>query len=479
MSIDYMRVAETKRTRSPYAAGGEQAGGLQANLNDTAEQVAKARQAQHRRTLWTRFTNIILGFWLAASPALWDYRSQELVWNDLISGALLIAFATLSLWLRFDWARWGVCGVGLWLLFAPLVFWSPTAATYNNETLVGTLAIAMSVLVPVIPSRAHFKVMMLPGSEIPAGWSYNPSTWWQRGPIIALAFVGFLLSRYLSAYQLGHVENVWDPVFGDGTRRVLESEVSRAWPVSDAGLGAVSYLLEFLSGFIGRTNRWRTMPWMVALFGLLVVPLGVTSIVLIILQPVAVGAWCFLCLVTAASMLIMISPALDEVIASLQFLSQSRREGQPLWRTFWVGGTLNDDSPERDGDQLRTQKQEILSAFDWDAIPWNLAVCAALGAWVMASPPVLGTAGAAANSSHVTGALVVTVAVIAIGQIARAARWLNLPLGAWIIIAPLLLDGYTTAAQWHDGVAGAAVLALSIRRGPIFERFGGWERAIY
>jgi apolipoprotein N-acyltransferase len=54
-------------------------------------------------------------------------------------------------------------------------------------------------------------------------------------------------------------------------------------------------MLEPLSGFMGGRNR--TMPWMVVMFGVLVVPLGVVSIVLVILQPLALGAWCTLCLV--------------------------------------------------------------------------------------------------------------------------------------------------------------------------------------
>jgi hypothetical protein len=49
---------------------------------------------------------------------------------------------------------------------------------------------------------------------------------------------------------------------------------------------------------------WRTMPWMVTFFFILVVLLGIKSIVLVILQPVAVGHWCTLCLVTALIMLL-------------------------------------------------------------------------------------------------------------------------------------------------------------------------------
>jgi hypothetical protein len=229
---------------------------------------------------------------------------------------------------------------------------------------------------------------------------------------------------------------------------------------------------------MGRTNRWRTMPWMVALFGFLVVPLGVTSIVLITLQPLAVGAWCFLCLVTAASMLIMISPALDEVIASVQFLAISRREGQPLWRTFWLGGTLAGAPDETAQHDRRTVRVEILSAFDWDAIPWNMVASAALGGWIMLAPSVLGTGGAAADSDHVAGALVVTVSVIAIGQIARTARLFNLLLSAWLIAAPWLLAGVTPAAKWNDIAVGALLFALALPRGPVRERFAGWNRYI-
>jgi hypothetical protein len=447
-------------------------------IGDVDQQLAQFIRRHYRQTVWTRFANVALGAWLVTCPSLWEYGSPGLVWSDLASGAMLIVFGTLSLWLRFDLARWGICAAGCWLLMAPLVFWAPTAATYHNDTLVGALAITFSVLIPLLPGKAHHGVMLHSGPEIPPGWNYNPASWWQRGPIIALAFVGFLISRYLAAYQLGHIPHVWDPIFPDGTRRVLESDVSRAWPVSDAGLGAVSYLLEFLAGFMGRTNRWRTMPWMVALFGFLVVPLGVTSIVLITLQPLAVGAWCFLCLVTAASMLIMISPALDEVIATVQFLAISRREGQPLWRTFWLGGTLagvSDDAAQHD---RRTVRVEILSAFDWDAIPWNIVASAALGGWIMLAPWAFGTGGAAADSDHVTGALVVTVSVIAIGQIARTVRLFNLLLGAWLMAAPWLLAGVTPAAKWNDIAVGALLIALALPRGPVRERFAGWNRYI-
>lgn len=436
-----------------------------------------------RRFIWRDFSNIILGVWLIASPSTLGYRDAAMIWNDVAAGGLIVVLGILTLFPRFDLARWALCFTGIWLLFAPLVFWARDAGAYANDTLVGALVIAFSVLIPMMPSRAHHEVMMGPGPDTPPGWSYNPSDWIQRGPIIAMAFVGLFLSRYLAAYQLGHIPYPWDPFFGDGTRRVLDSEVSKAWPISDAGLGAVSYMIEALSGFMGGRNRWRTMPWMVLMFGFLVVPLGIVSIVLVVLQPVAVGAWCTLCLVTAAAMLIMIAPAVDEVVAMGQFLAGAKREGKPLWRTFWIGGTLAAyqttgpaESPATQRWHHRSTAARIVAALDLNNVPWNLLVSAGLGLWLMAAPAVLGVTGAAADSDHLMGALVVTWAVIAFGEIVRPARLLNVPTGLWIAAAPWLLSGHTGASRWNDVLIGAVVVALSLRRGRIEERFAGWKR---
>ena len=53
-------------------------------------------------------------------------------------------------------------------------------------------------------------------------------------------FVGFFLSRQVTAFQLNHIASLADPFFGLGTQRVLTSHVSRAFPIPDAGLGAVA-----------------------------------------------------------------------------------------------------------------------------------------------------------------------------------------------------------------------------------------------
>lgn len=77
------------------------------------------------------------------------------------------------------------------------------------------------------------------------------------------------------------------------------------------------------------------MPWMVIVFGVAVGPLGAISILLVISQPVFLNAWCSLCLLTAVISVVMISPAMDEMLASLQYLQRVKRNGLSVWKAFW------------------------------------------------------------------------------------------------------------------------------------------------
>ena len=51
------------------------------------------------------------------------------------------------------------------------------------------------------------------------------------------------------------------------------------------------------------------------------------------------------------------------------------------------------------------------------------------------------SSGAMANSDHLIGALVVTFAIMALAELGRAVRLVNIPFGAWLMVAPWLLDG--------------------------------------
>lgn len=216
---------------------------------------------------------------------------------------------------------------------------------------------------------------------------------------------------------------------------------------------------------------------MVTFFGILVVPLGVVSITLVVLQPIAVGAWCTPCLLAAAAMLTMISVTLDEVVAMGAFLVLARREGQPVWHTFWAGGTLR-ATPASSATPVRPDVVSLGATVWGVTVSWTLLGSIAGGLWLMLAPVVLGSGPPAAHSDHLVGALIVTVAAVALADVGRAARFVNVALGAWVMVSPWLLEGPTTSAVWNDAIVGGLIMLLSIPRGRIGERYGSFERYI-
>lgn len=472
--------------------------------------MAAQMRAAHFKLLWVHWLNILLGAWLVSSPVVFGsfdahgfsdavlrvtaerglmdpaLRSLLLARSDVVSGLLIMAFGALSLSPRLSWAQWANAAIGCWLLFAPLLFWAPSAAVYANDTFVGALVIAFAILVPMMPGMSM--AGMMDESDLPPGWSYSPSTYLQRLPIVALGAFGFLIARWLAAYQLGHVDGVWEPFFAgttpslNGTESIITSEVSKAWPVADAGLGGMAYLFEVLMGVMGDRRRWRTMPWMVAMFGIVVVPLGVVSIYFIVIQPVVIGTWCTLCLVTAVAMLAMIPLSLDELVAMGQFLVQSRSRGEPFWRTFFTGGAqpaTGRVATDHHAGFDAPFAAAFVSAVRGVNLPWTLVCCALLGAALMFTRVFFDSAPPLADSDHVVGAMIVTFAVMAMAEVARPLRFVNIVLGLWLVAAPWLLAGAGGVGTAFDVGVGVLVVALSLPRGKrSAQHYGRWDRFV-
>jgi hypothetical protein len=147
---------------------------------------------------WIQYGILSLGLWLAFSPVSLGYESVWMTRSDVATGVVLIALAGITLLRENPWASYASGFVGGWLLLAPLVFHAPTAAAYTNDTLVGVMVITLFIIVMMRMDMA--------GAEVPSGWSYNPSTAAQRASLIALGFFGFVVSRYMAAYQLGYID---------------------------------------------------------------------------------------------------------------------------------------------------------------------------------------------------------------------------------------------------------------------------------
>jgi hypothetical protein len=167
--------------------------------------------------------------------------------------------------------------------------------------------------------------------EAPEGWVYNPSAWSQRIPIAVLAFIGFGIAVWLTLFQIGVLPTIWEPFFGAGSRTILTSGVSYLLPVPDAALGALGYLADAVFGLVGGTARWKRQPWVVVVFAIAVIPFGVTSMTLFILQPALYDTWCTLCLLSVAISLAMVPYAWDEFVASWHWVGGRRASGVSLW----------------------------------------------------------------------------------------------------------------------------------------------------
>lgn len=133
-----------------------------------------------------------------------------------------------------------------------------------------------------------------------------------RGLMLTLAVAGLPVAGYLTLVQLSALASAWDPVFGDhSTRAVLE--LTR--PVPDALAGVLAYATE-VALLLARRGR--------LLLGLVLTAGGLTSIVLIVIQPAMVGAWCALCLGSAALSLVLLALGHREAADALTALREPR-----------------------------------------------------------------------------------------------------------------------------------------------------------
>lgn len=432
---------------------------------------------EHQKKIsWVYYATMVLGIWLVAGPPTFDYVLPEMVWNDIIAGFILIGLSYFALKPYNLWAQWGIIFLGVWLFIAPMVFHVRAGTAFLADFITGTLIISFAI---IIARQPGLKLFAQPGPDVPPGWSYNPSSWMQRVPVITLAWFGFFIARYMGAFQLEMIDSVWDPFFGDGTRKVLTSKVSRSFPVSDATLGAFSYILDVLFGYAGGIHRWRTMPWVVIIFGILIIPLGVVSITLIILQPLSVGAWCTLCLSSAFISMLMIPFTADEVLATMQLIRYEKKRGKSFWQVLWFGGTMEGGKmEEKENPELLIDKTFKSMGRDLLIRPWNLVIITAIGVWVMLAPAVLGYSGKIADSDHFVGALIITFGIISMSEVLRSVRFINILFGLWLIAATWIIGANSNTAMWNGVISGALILSLTFRKGKIEDNRGGFNKHI-
>ena len=105
---------------------------------------------------------------------------------------------------------------------------------------------------------------------------------------------------------------------------------------------------------------------------------------------------------------------------------------------------------------------------------WARIAGSVLGIWLMVAPAVLGYADLAQTNDHITGPIVFGSAFIAIWQLMRPLRWVELVAGAWLLAAPWIL-GYGKGPTINSLIVGILLIVLAFWGGETRKRFaGGW-----
>jgi hypothetical protein len=200
------------------------------------------------------------------------------------------------------------------------------------------------------------------------------------------------------------------------------------------------------------------------------------SVYFIVIQPIVIGTWCTLCLFAALAMLLQIPYSFDEILATLQFLKARRRVGMPLWYVLMRGDTMKDGNPDY-SDNFSLPPGALLREmlFTGVSVPWTMLVSLLIGVALMSSRLLFDAAGAAANSDHIAGAMVISFSIMAWAEVARPLRFVNAAIGLWLVAAPWVLDPYQGSVS-ASVLFGASLIALAWPAGPFASHFGAWDK---
>jgi hypothetical protein len=107
---------------------------------------------------------------------------------------------------------------------------------------------------------------------------------------------------------------------------------------------------------------------------------------------------------------------------------------------------------------------------------WARFANLAIGIWLMVAPDLLAYSGSARMNHLIVGPIIASVAVVGMWEAVREVRRINLVLGVWLVVSSLVLSGNEPNARFVGAAAGLLVTAFSLFKGKIRNRFdGGWR----
>ena len=114
------------------------------------------------------------------------------------------------------------------------------------------------------------------------------------------------------------------------------------------------------------------------------------------------------------------------------------------------------------------------------SVPITLLASTAIGIFLIFAPGIFGLPieKPLADINHLTGALLIVVSVISMGEVVRRGRYMNLLWGLILAIEPWLTGSDNTGLLIVDLIAGLLIIPLALPRGPKTESYGLWDRYV-
>ena len=94
--------------------------------------------------MWAQIINALLGVWLMASPAVFDYHGTSRI-NDLVVGPIAVTFAIIAICEVTRVVGRANVVLGAWLVIAPWVLGYGSAIPVINEFVVGITMVALAM----------------------------------------------------------------------------------------------------------------------------------------------------------------------------------------------------------------------------------------------------------------------------------------------------------------------------------------------
>jgi hypothetical protein len=102
--------------------------------------------------MWAVITNTILGVWVMISPTLLEY-DKKAANNNYIVGPIEITFAIIAIWEVNRSARFFNIAAGAWLALSPLILGFSSQESILNNAIAGVVIAGLSMIRGEIKGR--------------------------------------------------------------------------------------------------------------------------------------------------------------------------------------------------------------------------------------------------------------------------------------------------------------------------------------